>query len=150
MSTEPPTSPPRIASDSIATDLGGQAIPEGYVCFKGYLQAANGGVHRIVVDDQFLRWLEVSTEDIAGRLDGSADPVDRRDQIWVRRGARMTKCEVGYAPDIADEGWGVDTESVVDVDVDGPVELLSDAGGDGSRRWRPPPLLRRRRPPPPY
>jgi hypothetical protein len=127
LTTEPATSPPTIAPDQIAADLGGEAIPEGYVRFKGYLDGGTGGVYRIVADDQFLRWLEVRTEDIAGRLDGSANPIDHRDLIWVRRGARMNKCEVGYAPDIADEGWCVDTERHVDVDHD-----------------------RKRRPPPPY
>jgi len=142
VSDETPTS---ISPASIAAQLGSDRIAEGYVCFKGYLQIGNAGTHRIVVDEQFVRWLEVNAEDIVGQIDGSADPADRRDQIWVKRGARMAKCEVAYAPEIANEGWGVDTDPLVaedDADV-----LLGLAAATTRRPDRRP---NRRRPPPPY
>jgi hypothetical protein len=150
-----------LSADNFAAELGGDAIPEGYVCFRGYLDEGTGGTHRIVVDEQFLRWLEVDAGDIAGRLEAAAGGDDRREQIWVRRGARMTKCAVGYAPEIANEGWGVDTEPAADTDTVVPGDESDDAGDDtratesllrsagpvrkrrrgrsNQRRWPPPP-----------
>jgi hypothetical protein len=105
MAGGPPTTPRTLTRESIAAELGGAAIPEGYVCFKGYLDDGQDGTHKIVVDNQFLRWMQVNTCDIVGQLDIPDDPCKL---IWVRRGARMTKCEIGYAPDMANAGWGVD------------------------------------------
>ena len=163
MSDQPPASPRRLSADSFAAELGKDAIPEGYVCFRGYLGEGAGGTHRIIVDEQFLRWLEVDAGDIAGRLEAPSGGDDRREQIWVRRGARMTKCAVGYAPEIADEGWGVDTDPVAGTDIVLPADEVDDAGEDAdatARLLSPAGSVRRRRwrrnhpqrrwPPPPY
>ncbi|MEA2193622.1 MAG: hypothetical protein QOG42_56 [Solirubrobacteraceae bacterium] len=175
MSPEPPESPRRLSADTIGSALGGDAIPEGYVRFLGYLHAGDSGTHRIVVDEQFLRWLVVDSDDIAGRMDPPPGAMDSREQIWVRRGARMTKCEVGYAPDIANQGWGVETDPVDDADIVLDSANLPDAGaesatpflrssspgagadddGGGAPVPRPPrrpsgPIRFRRWPPPPY
>jgi len=109
MPDEQSTMPPTITRDSIAANLGKGAIPEGYVPFRGYLAAGEAGTCRIFVDDQFVRWLVVSTDDIVSRLDGSAHAQDPRDLIWVRRGARIAQCEVRSAREIANDGCGVDT-----------------------------------------
>ena len=124
--------------DQLDAAFAGEDIPEGYVCFRGRLIAGRGSTSRIVVDEQFLRWLDVGSDDIACHLEPPADRSDWRGSIWVRRGARMTKCEVAYAPEIANEGWGVD-EGAVDDDV------AIDAPRGGRR-----PLAARRRPPPPF
>jgi hypothetical protein len=143
---EPSAAPPSLAADTIASQLGGAEIPEGYVCFKGYLDEGGDGTHRIVVDEQFLRWLVVTTSDIAGKLDTPADAQDPRDLIWVRRGARMTKCEVGYAPDIANEGWGVDPVEGFVTDAPQDVGELNATAMSG--RFRPQAFSSH--PPPPY
>lgn len=110
MSDEPPTLPPSLEPDSIAATLGGQypAIPVGYISFKGYLAAGNGGVHRLYLDDTFWSWLEVHAEDIKARLDIPANEQDSRSVIWVQREAKVTKSRVGYAHTMDDEDWGAD------------------------------------------
>lgn len=107
---ETPGLPPSLTPDSIATTLGGDipGVPLGYVSFKGYLAEGNGGVHRLYIDDTFWSWLEVPAADIAARLDVPSNAADARSVIWVNRDARVTKCQVGYAPDLEDEGWGGD------------------------------------------
>jgi hypothetical protein len=109
MPDEQSTMPPTITRDSIAAEVGKGAIPEGYVPFRGYLAAGEAGTCRIFVDDQFVRWLVVSTNDIVGRRDIQANAQDPRDLIWVRRGARIAQCEVRSAHEIANDGCGVDT-----------------------------------------
>lgn len=111
MTDEPSGLPRSLAPDSIAATLGGDhpSTHSGYVSFKGYLAAGEGGVHRLYFDDSFWSWLEVKATDIAARLDVPSNAQDSRSVIWVSRDVKVTKCQVGYAPELEDESWGVDS-----------------------------------------
>lgn len=137
-----PQSPPTISAADITSELARDGIPEGYICFKGYLQTGSGRTDRIIVDDRFVRWLEVDREDIVARSEPS-QAGDLRNRIWVRRGARVAKCEVSTAPDAANEGWGVDTDPIA-----GPGIVPGVPDGRRGRRPAQPDLPARI--PPPY
>jgi hypothetical protein len=90
-----------------------RTVPDGYVSFKGYLDEAQDGVHRVYLDDSFWCWIEVQADDIAHRMDVPNNPQDPRSIVWIKRSALVTRSEVGSASDIAHSVWGDDDHAAV-------------------------------------
>jgi hypothetical protein len=82
---------------------------EGVVMFKGWLGSMDGDPvpdpadpvaadHvRFFTDPQFLDWLEIPSIDIFHQTSASADDPEGGSVIWVRREARIRRCEYGRA-----------------------------------------------------
>jgi hypothetical protein len=104
--------PDVAAEDIIRSDTEG----EGVVMFKGWLGPIEGGAvstpadgadeagasvdveHvRFFTDPQFLDWLEIPVKEIFHRTSASADDPEGGSVIWVRREARIRRCEYGRA-----------------------------------------------------
>jgi hypothetical protein len=110
---EPNSGPVSVAPDNIAASLlgGRPAIPDGYVSFKAYLDVPHDGLQRAYENDGFVHWWEIKVDDIAGRLDPPPNQQDPRTIVWVKRDARITRCEVGSAQEMADRAGGGDPDN---------------------------------------
>ena len=102
---------PNLAPDPIAKRLG-KCLPtdvsEGYVSFKGYLgPALEDGTYPLYLDEEFRSWIRLRAEDIKERFN-LANAQDPHSVIFVERRAKLTRCQTGFANEIADEVWGAD------------------------------------------
>lgn len=99
--------------DPLAVALGTPCgPPEGCIAFKGFLSAeqacASGATHRLYTDDTFWAWLEIRKEDIRAQIAVPPDGYDPRSVIWVQREAKVAKCRVTHAYDLAEEVFAPD------------------------------------------
>lgn len=96
-----------VSSDTAAVDIIMRSTEgEGAVMFKGWLlkpSEAGGGTDtppgrvRFFTDPQFLDWLEIPADDIVYQTKADADDPEGGSVIWVKREARIRRCEAGRA-----------------------------------------------------
>jgi len=90
---------PQFEPDPAAHEL----APDGElahtaVTFRGWLSAKedgeplDGGIYRLYTSPWFDEWLEIESGDLLYRLQG-----DESSTIWVKRDARINKCQAAEA-----------------------------------------------------
>lgn len=79
---------------------------KGVVMFKGWLgppdphndiDGARGKSVRSFIDPQYLDWLEIRRADILHQAKAAADDPEQGSVIWVKREARIRRCQAGRA-----------------------------------------------------
>lgn len=100
--------------DPLAVALGRQCgAPEGCISFKGFLSeprmcGEDDAVHRLYTDHTFWTWLEILASDIRAQIAVPPDGFDPRSVVWVRREAKVARCQVSEAYELAEEVLGID------------------------------------------
>ncbi|HEV7805950.1 MAG TPA: hypothetical protein VGO80_09030 [Solirubrobacteraceae bacterium] len=79
---------------------------EGAAIFKGWLGPPTQAPHVVVeaaatfrffTSPQFMEWLEIERNDILYQADADADDPESGSVIWVKREARIRRCQAGRA-----------------------------------------------------
>lgn len=93
----------RPSADSVATDIVSKDTDGlGAAKFEGWLAGEPGdpdpspATFRCYTHPQFLEWLEIATDDILGQVPTTGRPAGGS-TIWVKRGAKIKRCQVGQA-----------------------------------------------------
>ena len=93
-----------LSEDAAATAILGLAADhgagEGASMFKGWLGPATDGVRQMFTDSQFLEWLVIAETDFVFQLQG--DESEGKSVVWVKREARITRCQSGLAHEFAE------------------------------------------------
>jgi len=92
--------------DQVAIDVLAGAGDEGAVMFECWLgpltdtvpdSPAESDAYRLFTDPQFLEWLEVPAAAILHQIPGTAGELEGRSFVWVKREARIKRCQSGCA-----------------------------------------------------
>ena len=87
-----------LVPDDVAVDVAGADA----VTFVGYLSVGDSEGSWKLFDTCFQRWLVFSESQILHQISGQGQP-GGRSTLWVKRDARITKCEVAPAIEFAGE-----------------------------------------------
>jgi hypothetical protein len=90
-----------ISADDIATEiLANDAGHDGAAKFEGWVAGPSGDdpvTFRVYTQPTFLEWVEIAADDILGQVKVTTGRPVGGSTVWVRRGASITRSQVGSA-----------------------------------------------------